>query len=84
MHLSISIKFVPKDPINNIPALVQIMAWRQAITWSCLEIYCRFMILNYLINANIVDFFILNYLIIAISYFYFIVVVDFIAIQIEN
>ena len=22
-------KFVPKDPINNIPALIQIMAWRQ-------------------------------------------------------
>ena len=25
----ISLKFVPKGPINNIPALVQIMAWRQ-------------------------------------------------------
>ena len=25
----ISLKFVPKVPINNIPALVQIMAWRQ-------------------------------------------------------
>ena len=25
----ISLKFVPKDPINNIPALVQIMAWRR-------------------------------------------------------
>ena len=24
----ISLKFVPKGPINNIPALVQIMAWR--------------------------------------------------------
>ena len=23
-----SLKFVPKGPINNIPALVQIMAWR--------------------------------------------------------
>ena len=22
-----SLKFVPKDPINNIPAMVQIMAW---------------------------------------------------------
>ena len=24
-----SMKFVPKGPINNIPALVQIMAWRR-------------------------------------------------------
>ena len=27
--LAISLKFVPKGPINNIPALVQIMAWRR-------------------------------------------------------
>ena len=27
--IEISLKFVPKDPINNISALVQIMAWRQ-------------------------------------------------------
>ena len=26
----ISLKFVPKGPINNIPALVQIMAWRRS------------------------------------------------------
>ena len=26
---TISLKFVPKGPINNIPALVQIMAWRR-------------------------------------------------------
>ena len=25
----ISLKFAPKGPINNIPALVQIMAWRR-------------------------------------------------------
>ena len=25
----ISLKFVPRDPFNNIPALVQIMAWRR-------------------------------------------------------
>ena len=25
----LSLKFVPYDPIDNIPALVQIMAWRQ-------------------------------------------------------
>ena len=34
----ISLKFVPKGPNNNIPALVQIMAWRrsrrQAIIWT--------------------------------------------------
>ena len=27
--IEISLKFVPKDPINNIPAFVQIMAWRR-------------------------------------------------------
>ena len=27
--LEFSLKFVPKGPINNIPALVQIMAWRR-------------------------------------------------------
>ena len=28
--IQISLKFVPEGPINNTPALVQIMAWRQA------------------------------------------------------
>ena len=28
ISIKISLKFVPKSPINNIPALVQIMAWR--------------------------------------------------------
>ena len=27
--LKISLKFVPKGPINNIPSLVQVMAWRR-------------------------------------------------------
>ena len=27
--IKISLKFVPKSPINNIPALVEIMAWRR-------------------------------------------------------
>ena len=27
--IKISLKFVPKGPINNIPALVQIMSWRR-------------------------------------------------------
>ena len=27
--LDISLKFIPKGPINNIPALVQIMAWHR-------------------------------------------------------
>ena len=27
--IKISLKFVPKGPINNIPVLVQIMAWRR-------------------------------------------------------
>ena len=29
ISIEISLKFVPKGPINNIPTLVQIMAWRQ-------------------------------------------------------
>ena len=28
--IKISLKFVPKGPINNIPSLVQIMAWRRS------------------------------------------------------
>ena len=32
--MKISWKFIPKGPINNIPALIQIMAWRHpGITW---------------------------------------------------
>ena len=31
ISIKISLKFVPKGPINNIPALVQIMAWRRHI-----------------------------------------------------
>ena len=30
--IEISLKFVPKGPINNIPSLVQIMAWRRQAT----------------------------------------------------
>ena len=29
ISFKISLKFVPKGPINNIPSLVQIMAWRR-------------------------------------------------------
>ena len=29
ISIEISLKFVPRGPINNIPALVQIMAWRR-------------------------------------------------------
>ena len=29
ISIKISLKFVPKGPINNVPALVQIMAWRR-------------------------------------------------------
>ena len=29
VSIKVSLKFVPKGPINNIPALVQIMAWRR-------------------------------------------------------
>ena len=34
ISINISLKFVPKGLINNIPALVQIMAWRRAIIWT--------------------------------------------------
>ena len=27
--IQVSLNFVPKGPINNIPALVQVMAWRR-------------------------------------------------------
>ena len=30
ISIEISLKFVPEGPINNIPALVQIMAWRRS------------------------------------------------------
>ena len=30
ISIKISLKFVPEGPINNIPALVQIMAWRRS------------------------------------------------------
>ena len=29
ISIKISLKFVPRGPINNIPALIQIMAWRR-------------------------------------------------------
>ena len=29
IFIKISLKFIPKGPINNIPALVQIMAWHR-------------------------------------------------------
>ena len=29
ISIQISLKFIPKGPINNIPALVQIIAWRR-------------------------------------------------------
>ena len=32
--IKISMKFVAKGPITNITALVQIIAWRQAINWA--------------------------------------------------
>ena len=35
ISINISLKFVPRGPINNITTLVQVMAWRrQAIIWT--------------------------------------------------
>ena len=39
ISIMISLKFVPKDPINNIPALVQIMAWHRPGDKSLSEAY---------------------------------------------
>ena len=47
--IRISLKFVPKGPINNIPALIQIMACRQSgdtplsepIMTQCIDAYMR-------------------------------------------
>ena len=35
--IRISLKFVPKSPIDNVPALVQVMAWRQTGSKPLLE-----------------------------------------------
>ena len=34
LYIKISLKFIPRGPINKILALVQIMAWHQAIIWT--------------------------------------------------
>ena len=35
ISITILLKFVPNGPINNIPALVHVMAWRRpAIIWT--------------------------------------------------
>ena len=34
ISIKITLRFVSQDQINNVPALVQIMAWRQAIIWT--------------------------------------------------
>ena len=36
IYIEISLKFVPKGPINNIPALVKIMAWRRPCDKPCI------------------------------------------------
>ena len=49
ISIKISLKFVPNGPINNIPALVQLMAWRQprdkplseAVMFSFTDAYMR-------------------------------------------
>ena len=34
ISIKISLEFVSRGPINNIPSLVHIMSWRQAIIWT--------------------------------------------------
>ena len=49
----ISLKFVPDGPIDNDPALVQIMAWRRAGTKLmgniCVSLHKRTLLLRYVI-----------------------------------
>ena len=59
ISISISLQFVPRGPINNIPALVQIMAWRRPGDKHYLDqwwlVYRRIYAslgLNVLISAN--------------------------------
>ena len=40
--IKISLKFVPQGPINNIPALVQIMAWRLTLFFLGFNQHCGF------------------------------------------
>ena len=40
ISIEISLKFVPRGPINNIPSLVQIMAWRRHLN-QCWLVYWR-------------------------------------------
>ena len=39
ISITISLKFVPKGPANNIPVLVQIMAWRRTGNKPLSEVY---------------------------------------------
>ena len=41
ISIKISLKFVPKNPINNNPALVQIMAWRRSGEGLFTDAYMR-------------------------------------------
>ena len=63
IQIKISLKFVPKGPINNIPSLVQIMVWRRPgdkplsepmmvnlLTYICVT---RPQWLNYITNLNV-------------------------------
>ena len=34
ISINISLKFVPRGQINNIPTLVQVMAWRRPVIWT--------------------------------------------------
>ena len=48
-RLEISLKFVPRNPIDNKPVLVEVMAWRQTgykplpnpILTQCIDAYMR-------------------------------------------
>ena len=40
ISIEMSLTFIPKGPVNNIPALVQIMAWRRPSDNHCLNECC--------------------------------------------
>ena len=58
ISIKISLKFVPKGPINNIPSLVQIMAWRHSVMHICFSKLCHYWCRYLLVTCSVMS----NYL----------------------
>ena len=50
--LKISLKFVPKVRINNIPALVQIMVWRHYLNQWWLFYWCIYAVMHHSVSMS--------------------------------